>query len=189
MSKSKLKSRKRATTKIVKSKIKPKKKIKAKTKSKVKKKINLKSKAKSKSKSKSKSKIKARPKTKNKIPSKKKVLLTIEQKTQLLELIKKITDLRKKTVDGLKSLDAIDHILDPYNQHYTDPNAKFDAIIAFAGIKNAELNSDLGFISHKDTGKDAISLYALLAKVGKGQTQFSEIADKLNAIFEEAHSI
>lgn len=166
-----IKVKSKAKTIKVKSKGKPKTKAKAKTRARVKRKVKT-------------TKTKLKSKTKPGRQARRK--FTETQKAKLLEMIKKIVDLRKKTIDGLKSLDAIDHILDPYNQKYTDTQGKFDAIINFAMLEHAHYVADSGLIAFKDTSKDSIALYALLAEIGEGKAQFSNASDKMNSIYEDS---
>lgn len=182
------KAKNKTKTKIIKFKAKPKAKLKAKSKSSssTKVKAKVKTKAKMKPKTSLKTKTKIKPKTRLKAKVSATIQFTKIQKTNLIELIKKIVDLRKKTVDGLKSLDAIDHILDQYNQKFTDAPEKFDAIVNYAVIEHANYISNSGFIALKDTGKDSIALYALLSEIGKGKVQFSKASDEMNSIFQQA---
>jgi chemotaxis protein histidine kinase CheA len=182
--KSKSKKKLKTKTKSLKTKSKRKaKRVKVKVKPKTKAK---KTKSKSKPKSKAKSKSRAKPKKKLKAKASAKIKFTKIQKTNLIELIKKIVDLRKKTDEGLRTLDAIDHILDQYNQKYTTAPEKFDAIISYAVIEHAKYVSSMGYIAFKDVGKDSIALYALLSDIGKGKVQYSKATDKMNSIYQEA---
>ncbi len=187
--KTKAKLKKMAKTKGV-AKKKARAKTKTKTKARVKTKARAKYKATTKGKirksAKAKSKLKTKTKAKTQVTLKKKLILTEEQKTTFLEVIKRILDIRKTTIDGLKSLDAIDQILNPYNQKYTDTYGKFDAIINFAMIEHAQYISDTSLIAFKDTGKDSMALYALLAKIGNGEIQFSDALEQMNLIYEDS---
>jgi hypothetical protein len=127
---------------------------------------------------------KAKAATKPKAKKASKPRFTKIQKADLLTLIGKIVNLRKHNIDGLKSFDAIDHILDQYNQKYTDANQKLDAIVELGMERHKKTLR--GLIAVADEGRDAVSLYHLLAEIGKGNGKFSEFIDKLNSIHEEA---
>ncbi len=177
--------------KIVKAKKKlaPKKIVKAKAKKSLKPKKIVKAKKKITPKKKVATKKTIKPKS-NKTPrniTMLKLNFTKIQKADLLTLITKIVNLRKHNIDGLKSFDAIDHILDPYNQKYTDASKKLEAIVQLGMERHKKTLR--GLIAVADEGRDAVSLYHLLAELGKGGSKFSDISDKLNSIHEEALEI
>lgn len=203
--KTKAKTKLKAKPKPKKTKVKAKAKAKAKPKAKVKTKKKPKAKTKVKSKkTKSKAKPKAKPKAKAKSKAKAKVktskqalpqtrqtddskpYLTEEQKIKLLAIIKKIVDLHKYRLGGLKSLDHLDRILDEYNQKYTTHMEKFDAIVDFGIDEHLRYISDYGLIALKDNARDSVALYELLAEFGTGRKKFSEAEQQLNLIYEDA---
>jgi hypothetical protein len=96
-------------------------------------------------------------------------------------------DLRKHDRFGLKSLAAIDHILDHYNQNFTDAHEKFVAIVELGVQRKGKIDS--GLIALPDEGKDAIALYALLAEIGEDKATFNEANKKLSAIYDESSSM
>ena len=181
---------------------------KAKTKAKAKSKTQTKTKAKTTAKTKTKTKIKAKPsqKTKSKVTAKPKVKTkaTVKDKTKqkakvkikaetsqfndnqkesLLTWIEKIVNLRKGKRGGLKSFSKIDGILNKYNQHYTESDEKFDAIVKFGMEKDPRVTHEHFYVNIEGREKEVDDLYVLLAQIFKGKVDFNEAKEKIESIY------
>ena len=176
--KAKAKTKLKSKSKLVK-KLKPGKVAKAKSKSKPKLKAALK---------KFKTRIKPKPKSKPKSKSKSKALIVYSniQKAALLATITKINNLHKSDKDGLKSLTQIDRIIDKYNQHYTKPNEKLDAIVQYGMNEDPIQIGKNYYLDVQPKEKETADLYLLLLEVGKGKTKFLNIKNKINKLHKDS---
>lgn len=188
-SKTKLKMKSKA-----KSKLKPKSKLKSKPKPKkvIKKKTALK-KSKSKPKVKKTTKPKSKPKKFSKSKSKNlkisKISYTDEQKKSLLEVIEKIINSYKNKKYGLGTLDAVDHILDKYNQHYRTVSEKFDAIAEYGMQKDPVFIPKSVFVFENTHIRHEDELFKLLEDIWDGKVGHGEAFTKLNEILALSQSV
>lgn len=168
------------------SKVKPKKntRVKAKPKTKPKTKVRIKPNTKTKQKTKAKSK----PKTSAKQKAKSKAISNMSkfndaQKYALLMLIEKIIKLHKGLKGGLKSFTGVDLILNKYNQHFTTPTEKFDAIAAFGMEKDPRVIEQNFYVSVQGREKDVDDLYILLSRIANGKINFHTAHEAMETIY------
>lgn len=107
------------------------------------------------------------------------------QKTDLLNLINQIIHQRLHKPGGLRSFYMIDRILDFYNQKYTHPETKFDAIVDYGAKKHAGVKGEDVYLITNAYEKDETDLYKLLAEVYKNKMKFDDIKSKLEALASE----
>lgn len=148
------------------------KKAKSATKAKLKSKTVSKKKLTTKSKPTATKKIKAHKKTAKHASS-----FTNAQKAELVIWIEQIIDIHRAAVDGLRSLDAIDQILNPYNQKYPTTVQKFDAVVELGMHKHEE---PMAVVSR---GKDAIALFKILDEIYRDKTNFHDAKKIIHALY------
>ncbi|MEO8401593.1 MAG: hypothetical protein ABI597_07335 [Gammaproteobacteria bacterium] len=181
MAQSKVKSK----TKTGKAKTKTKAKVSASTKTKKAKTKKTKSvaKAKLKAKTASKKKLVAKPKATKKIKTIKTAKhapsFTTAQKAELVIWIEQIIDIHRATPDGLRSLDAIDQILNPYNQKFTTTVQKFDAIVELGMHKHEE---PMAVVSR---GKEVIALFKALDEIYRNKTNFHDAKEIIHRLYTD----
>lgn len=198
--KAKTKTKAKAKTKT-KTKVKAKPKTKAKTKVKAKRKATTKRKVAAKPKAKAKTKKKTQAKKVMKKVAKKakpkapktmyeviaeqnsKAKFSEGQKAELLSLIEKIVNLRKREMDGLRSFEPIDRILDKYNQRYTDTASKFDAIVKYGMEKDPAFLPEDTFIFMNERREGETALYNLLEEIWRGNIRFDNAKEKMTNIY------
>jgi hypothetical protein len=168
--------------KAPKTKTKPKAKTKSKAKSKTKLRVKPKTKAKQKPKVKSKPKVSAKQKAKTKAVSNM-TKFTDDEKYELLLIIEKIIQLHKGLKGGLKSFTGVDLILNKYNQRFTTPTEKFDAIAAFGMEKDPRVVHKNFYVNVEGREKDVDELYILLSRIAKGKINFHTAHEAMETIY------
>lgn len=104
----------------------------------------------------------------------------------LLALVEKIISLRKRRQGGLRTFYNIDRILDKYNQRYSHPIEKLDAIIKYGMEKDPHLAHRHFYVVINGRGKDEDSLYQILSGMGHGKIKFEDAKNKMKEIYEES---
>lgn len=138
--------------------------------------------------SKSKPSLKAHQ-TKTRTSSRKKptpkLHFTDEQSIELLAIVEDIITLHRKKSEGLRSLYGIAKILDHYNQCYTTPVAKLDAIIKYGLEKNPTVVHEHCYVLVNGRDKNENELYQLLSDMANGKMAFEDAKNKMQAIFSD----
>lgn len=109
-----------------------------------------------------------------------------DEKEELLLLIGEIIHLHKLDPDGLKSLEAIERILDKYNQRYTKPTEKFDAIVKYGMSKDLKHADKHIYMFKNNLQPDTAHLYELLNAIGNHKVKFPEAREKMLDVYKEA---
>lgn len=108
-----------------------------------------------------------------------------QQKADLLPLIHQIIEHRSHRQGGLRSFYMIDRILDFYNQKYTHPETKFDAIVEYGAKKHRGVGGEDVFVIVNAHEQDETELYKILSEVEKSKIEFDEIKSKLESLANE----
>lgn len=108
-----------------------------------------------------------------------------EQKIDLLHLIDGVIQNRKHKPDGLRSFFMIDRILDHFNQKYTDPESKFNAIVKYGKDKHDGIHSEHIYVFTHGRGKDETDLFQLLSEINAEKIKFSEVKKRLEQLIED----
>ena len=107
---------------------------------------------------------------------------TEKQKETLLHLIEGFVNLHKGQPEGLLILTGVDRILNKYNQQFTEPNEKFDAIARFGIEKDPRVERKHFYINIDCRKKEVDELFVLLADIAHGKLEYASAAEQLRAL-------